>query len=42
MFQVKQLMDEARPKARGRLYCSLTVLCPVTRTKRRSAKSKKD
>lgn len=39
MYQIKLLMDEARPKREGRLYCSITAMCPVTRVKRRSART---
>ncbi len=34
MYQLKLLMDGARPKRAGRLYASITVLTPVTRKKR--------
>ncbi len=36
MYQIKLLMDGARPKCQGRLYSSITVLAPVTRKKRPS------
>jgi DNA-binding transcriptional ArsR family regulator len=41
MYEIKQLMDEARPKGEGRLYCTLTVMCPVTRSNRRATPGKK-
>ncbi|MFN5946604.1 MAG: winged helix-turn-helix domain-containing protein [Phycisphaerae bacterium] len=37
MYQIKQLMDGARPTRDGRLYASITVMCPVTRKQRPSS-----
>lgn len=42
MYQLKQLMDESRPEGEGRLYCSITVLSPVTRAKRRAPRPAKN
>lgn len=36
MYQIKQLMDEARAQREGRLYMSMTVVAPVTRRGRRA------
>ncbi|MDX2017074.1 MAG: helix-turn-helix domain-containing protein [Planctomycetota bacterium] len=36
MFQLKQLMDKARPRRAGKLYASVAALCPVTRKRRPS------
>jgi predicted transcriptional regulator len=36
MYQLKVLMDEARVRREGKLYASITGLCPITRKRRPS------
>lgn len=40
MYQIKVLMDESRTRDEGALYCTLTVMCPVTRSRRRGGSAR--